>query len=175
MLNHDNNTVQDASARLTALMAKPGAKPGWLSRQAIALGLAVMDNLIFSVVNISLKYREFVFAVVRMEFKPNAESASDALFSKQGTVTGLTICCSALGSDAMPLLSLPKVEFDMTKGNSDVSYTMVLRSHVVKVEAQPIALRIAVSALSGQPPCFYFNLTCSSYCFSSTQTLKIYF
>lgn len=175
MLNHDNNTVQDASARLTALKAKPGEKPGWLSRQAIALGLAVMDNLIFSVENISFKYREFVFAVGRMEFKPNAASASDAQFSKQGIVTGLTICCSALGSDAMPLLSLPKVEFDMTKGNSGVSYTMGLCSDVVKIEAQPIALRIAVSALSGLPPCFYFNLARSSYCFSSTQTSKIYF
>jgi hypothetical protein len=174
------------------LKAKPGEKSGWLSRQAIALGLAVMENLIFSVVNVSLKYREFVFAVGHMEFKPNAvghmefkpnaESASDAPFSKQGTVTGLTLCCSALGSDAMPLLSLPKVElkkFDKAvikaKGNSGVHYTMELHSHLVKVEAQPIALRIAVSALSGLPLCFYFHLACSSYYFLSTQTSKIYF
>ena len=149
-----------------------------------------MENLIFSVVNVSLKYREFVFAVGHMEFKPkpnaighmefkpNAESASDASFSKQGTVTGLTICCSALGSDAMPLLSLPKVElkkFDKAKGNSGVHYTMDLHSHLVKVEAQPIALRIAVSALSGLPLCLYFHLACSSYYFLSTQTSKFYF
>jgi hypothetical protein len=144
--------MQDASECLLALKAKPDQKDGWLSRKATALAQAVVDNLIFGVDNISITYREFTFVIGSMLFEPaKAESSQHALFSKIGKIAGLMIRCSALGQGfyEKPLLLLEDLDFTLIKGKAEDGYTMRLHSGIVRVQAEPIALKLGIRALSG--------------------------
>ena len=153
---------QDASECLLTLKAKPNQKDGWLSRKATALAQAVVDNLIFGVDNISIKYREFTFVIGSMLFEPaKAESSQHALFSKIGKIAGLMVRCSALGQglNEKPLLLLQDLDFTLIKGKAEEGYTMRLHSRIVRIQAEPVALRLGIRALSG------FLLIC--FCTSS--------
>ena len=137
--------MQDASDCLAALKAKPQA--GWFSRKATALAQTVIENLIFCVDNISIKFREFEFAIGSMRFEPSSHEASDGLFSKTANITGLLISCSALGSDAKPVVVFPEINSTVTKGGS--GFAVRLSCDTISAEAEPIALRLGISALSG--------------------------
>ena len=144
--------MQDASECLVALKSKPNQKDGWLSRKATAYAQAVVDNLIFGVENISIKYREFTFAIGSMQFEPTkAESSPQVLFSKIGRIAGIMVCCSALGpgSEAKPLVVIQDIDLKLMKGKAEDGYTMRLHCGVVKAEAEPVALRLGIRALTG--------------------------
>jgi hypothetical protein len=147
-----NASLQHSSECLAALSAKPNQKEGWLSRKAASLAQAVVENLIFRIENVSIKFREFEFCIDSMLFEPT-KLASDAKFTKSGSIAGLVIRCSdacAVGSDAAPVLELRAIEFTLNKGSSG-AYTMHLHSGTVAVEAQPTVLKLGLGALSGLP------------------------
>ena len=132
---------------MSALHTKPSQKEGWLSRKAASLAQAVVENLVFHIENVSIKFREFEFCIGSMLFEPT-KLASDAKFTKSGSVAGLKIRCSAAGSDANPVLELREIGFTLNKGSSG-AYDVSLHSGAVAVDAQPIALKLGLGALSG--------------------------
>ena len=139
---------------MAALKVNTGQKNGWLLRKATSLVQAVVENLVFSVENVSIKFREFEFSISSIFFVPTMPDP-DAKFTKKGSIAGLAIRCSASGPDAKPVLELREIDFTLMKGNSG-AYKMHLRSSAVAVEAQPMALKLGLCALSGSSwSCFF--------------------
>jgi hypothetical protein len=150
--------MQDASECLAALKVKPGKKAGILSRTATAWAQAIADNIDFSVENVSITYREFDLVIGSIQFEPNSSSASDALFSKTAKITRLLMRCSASGSDAKPLVEFPEIDdLTITKSSSCGGYTVRLCMGIIRAEAEPIALGLIISALSGLPSSSSFH------------------
>ena len=150
-----NASLQHSSECLAALSAKPNQKEGWLSRKAASWAQAVVENLIFRIENVSIKFREFEFSIGSIVFVPTMPDP-DAKFTKKGIIKELAIRCSATGPDAKPVLELQEIDFTLIKGNSGAFKMHLHFCSAVAVEAQPIALKLGLCFLSGSSlSCFF--------------------
>ena len=53
------------------------------------------------------------------------------------------------GSEAKPLVVIQDIDLKLMKGKAEDGYTMRLHCGVVKAEAEPVALRLGIRALTG--------------------------
>ena len=150
-----NASLQDSSECVAALKVNTDQKNGWFSQKATSMVQAVVENLVFSVENVSIKFREFEFSIGSIVFVPTMPDP-DAKFTKKGIIKELAIRCSATGPDAKPVLELQEIDFTMMKGNSGAFKMHLHFCSAVAVEAQPIALKLGLCALSGSSlSCFF--------------------